>query len=538
MNLLVAALRRFAELRENFSSDLLASLVVFLVALPLCMGIAIASGLDATAGLITGIIGGLVTGPLSGAPLQVSGPAAGLTVVVFQIVQAQGPGGLAAALLVAGGIQLAASAMRLGSWFRAVAPPVIEGMLAGIGILIVASQFQVLVDRAPQASGIPNLLALPSALASTLSAGGVGTQLAGWLGICTIGLIVLWKRVAGGRLQLVPAPLVAVALVTSLAAMLQANVRYVAVPDSLLASLRIASVDELIGHASTGLLTSALTIAVIASAETLLCASAVDCLHHGPRTRYNQELAAQGIGNMLCGLLGGLPMTGVIVRSAANVGAGAKSRWSAILHGAWLVITVALAGGLLRQIPTTALAGVLVYTGYKLVSPAAIRKLWQHGVSELAIFILTALVVVAEDLLTGVIVGTICAAVRLLWQLSSLHAVARHDERAGESSLTLSGAATFLRLPKLAAVLESVPTGSAVRVNLHGLQFVDLACRELLESWRHRLLSTGGTLTVEGRSGNVVESHDRSHDGNHTKLATAIFPELSFAEVHGSGQPI
>jgi MFS superfamily sulfate permease-like transporter len=221
-------------------------------------------------------------------------------------------------------------------------------------------------------------------------------------------------------------------------------------------------------------------------------------------------------------------MTGVIVRSAANVTAGAKTRMSAILHGVWLVATVALATTLLRLVPTTALAGVLVYTGYKLISPAAIRKLWHHGIGELAIFLLTGAVVVGEDLLTGVIVGTICSAARLLWQLANLTATVQQDEQRGETHLTLSGAATFIKLPKLAAVFDSIPPGSAVRVDLSGLRFVDTACRELLESWHLQHLATGGTLVVQRRgpenAGDAAPANDKAADAG--SPMPLIFSEL------------
>ena len=377
-------------------SDFLASLVVFLVALPLCMGVAIASGLPPAAGLITGVIGGLIVGFLQGSPLQVSGPAAGLSVIVFEIVQEHGVATLGVVVLLAGLIQLVAGLLKGGRWFRAVPPSVIHGMLGGIGLLIFSSQFHVMIDDKPRANGLQNLLSIPEAIAKAVvpSADHAHGE-AALIGVITIIAVVAWQRFAPKKLKAIPSALVGVLLASVIAKLAGFPIGFVQVPDSLIGEAKLPDASFFSLLTKPIIWAEALGVAVVASAETLLCSSAVDRMHEGPRTNYNRELCAQGIGNALCGLVGGLPMTGVIVRSTANVEAGAKTRRSAILHGAWILLLVAVFPGLLRLIPVSSLAAVLVYTGYKLVNPVRILELKRYGLGELFTFLLTLGAIVA-----------------------------------------------------------------------------------------------------------------------------------------------
>ncbi|HEX6986087.1 MAG TPA: SulP family inorganic anion transporter [Planctomycetaceae bacterium] len=609
--------------------DFAASIVVFLVALPLCMGIAQASGVPVAAGLITGIVGGLIVAPLAGAPLQVSGPAAGLTVIVYDLVLKHGLPALGVIVLIAGGLQFAAGLFRLGQWFRAVSPAVIRGMLSGIGVLILASQFHLMVDDEPRKGGIQNLLAIPEAIwkgfripepapaevrgvrtaflhrfgdlhekqeeirelvdesvsdapspeeaeiekaklrplvarqaavleglrsladearESPLATNGTngGARLAEaldralatneaafaaleardletvrerqaeaavalaevnsslkkheWaalLGLLTIGTIIVWQSLTPKAWRLIPGPLVAVVLTTALAFLFSLPVLYVEVPDNLLDGVHFPSMIALQDVPWQGLLTGGLVIAAVASAETLLCATAVDQMHTGPRTRYDRELAAQGVGNMVCGLLGALPMTGVIVRSSTNVMAGARTRWSAFMHGLWLLLFVAGLGTLLRYIPTSVLAGILVYTGYKLIDVKALKDLRAFGRSEVGIYLATVAGIVVFDLLTGVILGIALSGLKLLLTFSRLKARLKDGPGPGEATLELVGAATFVRLPKLAAALERVAPGVTLHMDLGRLTYLDHACMELISSWSRQHQSTGGEVVID-----------------------------------------
>ncbi|MEY4576277.1 MAG: hypothetical protein RL701_980, partial [Pseudomonadota bacterium] len=309
--------------RLFYSQDVSASFVVFLVALPLCMGIAIASGMPASTGLITSIVGGVFVGLISGSPLQVSGPAAGLTVVVWNIIATHGIERVGFVVLLAGIVQAVAALLGLGRFFRAISPSVVYGMLAGIGVLICASQFHVMVDSVPHKSGPLNLAAIPGALYGALfdHSGSARTALS--LGVLTIVSIVLWMKFRPERLRAVPAPLIGVLLSVGIAWLTGAKVSYVELPDKLLSSIQVTNFGALFSALDGSIIVAAFSLAIIASAETLLCAAAVDRMQDRVRTDYNRELLAQGLGNALCGFLGGLPMTGVIVRSSANVEAGA-----------------------------------------------------------------------------------------------------------------------------------------------------------------------------------------------------------------------
>ncbi|MEI9901375.1 MAG: SulP family inorganic anion transporter [Hyphomicrobium sp.] len=363
----------------TFGRDFLASIVVFLVALPLCMGISLASGMPPTAGIITGIIGGIIVGAISGAPLQVSGPAAGLSVLVWQLVDQFGLEMIGVIVLFAGLIQLIAGLCKLGQWFRAVSPAVINGMLAGIGVLILASQFHVMLDYKPIGSGIQNLVGIPASLLNAFRDGGPHLQALG-IGVLTIGTIFAWNGLAPKSWRLFPAPLVgAIVGVVAAAVLGLGDIKYVNVPDNIWAQTIFPTPEKLMRITEWPVLIGAISIAFIASAETLLCATAVDQMHKGPRTKYDRELAAQGVGNTICGFLGVLPMTGVIVRSGANVEAGGETRMSAILHGVWLLLFVSALPFTLKYIPLSALAAILVFTGYKLAYPKIVPTLLKYG---------------------------------------------------------------------------------------------------------------------------------------------------------------
>lgn len=631
-----------APMQQDWKKDFLASIVVFLVALPLCMGIAIACGAPVAAGLITGIVGGVVVGALAGCPLQVSGPAAGLIVLIYDVIQRHGLETLGIVVLLAGALQLTAGALRLGQWFRAVSPAVIKGMLAGIGVLIFASQFHVMVDDRPRGSGIENLATIPQAIGKALVIGdfhdrelrqfrtetlrtvgelhreqehlhqvvieghgspalsreeliqeqeAIAAQLeavavglrdfelqtgngersrrvreaaataheqsaaalaalrsgdleqaaqaqaaaasdleallarlknhsfAAMLGLLTICSIVLWQTAAPKRIRFVPSPLIAVILATAVAAVLALPVLYVEIPSNLWEEIHFPSAAAFTAVPWQSLLKYAVVIAIVASAETLLCATAVDALHCGSRTKYDRELSAQGLGNMICGALGALPMTGVIVRSSANVNAGATSRLSTILHGVWLLVFVAGLTFLLRMIPTASLAAILVYTGYKLVDIKSIKELWKYGWGEVVIYAATVVTIVAADLLSGVLVGIALAAVKLLFTFSHLN-VKIQSKPSGRVVMKLEGAATFLRLPRLALRLEQVPPGAELHVDFERLEYIDHACLDLLMNWAKQHEATGGKLVIDWDS--LQASFRRETKVSHPEPVTQV----------------
>ena len=247
------------------------------------------------------------------------------------------------------------------------------------------------------------------------------------------------------------------------------------------------------------LLVAAFALAFIASAETLLSAAAVDRMHSGQRSDFDRELSAQGIGNMLCGVLGALPMTGVIVRSSANVQAGAQTRASAIFHGLWLLAFVVVLSCVLQQIPVASLAGVLVFTGVKLVDFKAFRGLGRYGRMPMFTYAATALAIIFTDLLTGVLLGFALTLLKLAFKAARLKINLVGLEKAGHMELRLSGAATFLKVPALTQVLDTVPAGTTLHVPLGNLSYIDHSCLELLEDWNRSNAANGSRLLIEQR---------------------------------------
>ena len=499
---------------KSFGDDLLASIVVFFVALPLCIGIAMASGVPPALGLVTGIVGGIVIGALAGSPLQVSGPAAGLAVLVWDLVQREGLGMLGVVVLGAGLIQIAAGVFKIGRWFMAVSPSVIQGMLSGIGVLIFANQFHVMVDDLPPGGGVMNLVSIPMAIYKGIDpgTGDRAHHVAAGIGILTIVVLLLWDKLRPKRLSFVPAALVAVGVATGVAAGFAAPVLYIDVPESLLASLNVPAIESLQRALEPGIVGEMFAFALIASAETLLCATAVDRIHDGPRTRYNKELIAQGVGNMVCGVAGALPATGVIVRSSANVEAGAKTRWSAVLHGVWLLAIVALVPAVLALVPKAALAAILVVIGYKLLNPTAIRKLWESGgKAEVGVFFITLVAIVSTDLLTGVMLGFALSVGKLLYTFTHLE-IDILEESEERHDICLHGAATFVRLPDLSQALEAAPTDKEIHIHIGGLAYVDHAILELLRGYETRIENQGGAVKIDwddmgARAGSRMHLH-------------------------------
>lgn len=478
---------------RTLTRDFGASVVVFLVALPLCLGVAIASGVPPALGIVSGIIGGVVVGAFAGSPLQVSGPAAGLVVSVWAIVSGWGVEALGFAVLLSGLLQLAAAALKLGRWFRAVSPSLIGGMLAGIGVLIATSQLHVMVGTTPPGGGVADVIALPGAWVSALGSG-VGAWSA-VVGLGTVAILAGWDRLAPERLRVVPGPLVAVLAATLASAMFALPVAHVELPANLLAHLNIPSLDGAHVLMDTGFIGASVALGLIAAAESLLCANATDQLHDGPRTSYDKELFALGLGNLVAGVVGALPVTGVIVRSAANIQAGARTRAAAIIHGGLLLGLVALAPWLLGYIPVPALAGTLVYVGGKLLAPKKIVALHRAGQGEVWIFVATVLAIVLTGLLWGILIGLGLSLLKLLYAFSHLEV---EVEVAGDRyDVDVHGAATFVQLPKLAEALESIPEDAEVHVHIGGLAYVDHACADLLHRHEERRERAGGVLVTE-----------------------------------------
>ena len=463
----------------NLRRDLPASLVVFLVAVPLSLGIALASGAPVIAGLIGAVAGGIVTGLLAGSPLQVSGPAAGLTVVVFGLVQQLGWETVCLATACAGLVQLLLGYLKVARGTLVIAPSVVHGMLAGIGISIALAQLHVLLGGAPASSPIANLLALPARL-------GAFSPAAAILGVITIAVLVLWKKLPWAGLRAIPAPLVAVVVGTVVSLVAKMDVARVDLPEKL-------AFTQLKLPTEWGIfIVAVLTLAIIASVESLLCAVATDKLHSGERSNLDKELTAQGAGNLVSGLLGGLPITGVIVRSSANINAGGVSRWSAVFHGVWILLCVLFLGSMIESIPLAVLAGLLVHVGINLVNLHHIHELTVHN--EVRIYWATVIGVTCVNLLAGVGIGV---AVSVFFAIRRLSRVKFEKKQEGDVwKVAIRGTLTFACVPKLNYELSTLPAGAAVDIDLD-VDFIDHAAFESLHSWRLNHEKTGGKVCVE-----------------------------------------
>ncbi|WP_227743931.1 SulP family inorganic anion transporter [Burkholderia gladioli] len=474
------------NLRNAFSTfprDFVAGTVVFLVALPLCLGIANASGVEPFAGLISGIVGGLVVAFLSGSPLSVSGPAAGLVVIVVDgIAQLGSFPAFLLAVVLSGLLQLGFGMLRAGQLAAYVPSPVIKGMLAAIGLLLIIKQ-------------VPFALGLHGGTAA-FSAHAIGAAL---IAIVSLALLVAWDSKALRRFALVrnvPAPLIVVVLGIGATLVLGALLPALAPPaehrvalpalDSL-ASLGGALKSVELGPHYAQLWNPdvwrvAITLAIVASLETLLSLEAVEQIDPKRRPPMpNRELKAQGVGNLVAGAFGGLPITSVIVRSSVNVNAGAQSRLSAVVHGALLLVSVFLLTELINLIPLATLAAILIHTGFKLAKPALFKAVAQQGPAAFLPFVATVAGVLAIDLLAGIALGIVCSVLAVAFaNLRSPATLARHDDH---YLLTFRKDVSFLGKVQVKHYLRQIPDRSIVIIDATRADYIDHDVRELIDAF-------------------------------------------------------
>lgn len=488
----------FGYYQQNLKKDLPAGLVVFLVALPLCLGISLASGAPLFSGIITGIIGGLIVSLLSGSSLSVSGPAAGLTVIVAEaIYELKTFEAFLLAVFMAGVIQLVlgyAKAGIIGMYFPS---SVIRGMLAAIGLTLILKQ-------------IPHFLGIRHE--STLNEShGLGVSLnileslrhitpgAALIGTVSLLLLIAWDspfRKKIKALDLVPGALLVVVLSVVLNAVFALLVPSLAVTKEHLVNLPIfSSPTQIVTEfkfpdwsqlGNKAIYITAVTLAIIASLETLLSVEAVDKLDPLKRnTPPNRELKAQGVGNILCSLVGGLPLTAVIVRSSANVGAGGQTRVSSFTHGVLLLVSVFFLAPFINKIPLAALAAVLLMVGYKLTTPALIKMQWKLGFNQFVPFAATITAVLATDLLIGVAFGL---AVGVFFILKAHYKLPFLKERHAESEtlrIQLGQNVTFLNKASLVAELSQLPERSSVTIDGSKSAFIDYDVLEAIQDFKN-----------------------------------------------------
>lgn len=487
--------------KRDLKYDFPASIVVFLVALPLCLGIAMASGAPLFAGLLTGIIGGIVVASISGSPLSVSGPAAGLTVIVLGAIQQLGAyETFILAVLLAGVIQVILGIVKAGMIGNYFPSSVILGMLAAIGITIILKQIPLafgMTEANPFDFENGGMAAFTSTILSSVTWGATI--------ICLLSLAVLifWPNIK--KLNKIPAPLIVVLLGVGLGFAFQGT-GLALNPDHFVSIPVVSSFAEFKGLFIFPDFTQifnkevwivAFTIAIIASLETLLSIEAVDKLDPLKRNSpTNRELLAQGIGNMTSGLLGGLPMTSVIVRSSANANAGGRTRQSAMLHGLWLLVALLAIPSIINLIPLAGLAAILLHTGYKLAKPALFKQMLTKGLDQFIPFVVTVAAVVFTDLLTGVGIGIVVATFYILranmHNAYHLNITPSKSDESETAVITLAEEVSFLNKAPIQQKLYNLPKSvKSIVIDGQKSKFIDKDVIDVIKDFEQNALSKG-----------------------------------------------
>ncbi len=519
----------------NLSADIPASIVVFLVAMPLCLGIALASGAPLFSGIIAGIVGGIVVALISKSPLGVSGPAAGLAVIVLAAIQELGtfPTFLLAVVL-AGIFQLILGFLKAGVIGYYFPSSVIKGMLSGIGIIIILKQIPHIFGYDGSPEGDFGFFQMDgentfSELANMVDYISPGATIIAFL---SLAVLILWEQPFMKKLALskvVQGPLVVVILGVVLNILFQGG-NYEVSTDHM---VTIPVADNLGGffHQFTfpdfsqlnnpAVYTVAITIAIVASLETLLCVEATDKLDPQKRvTPTNRELVAQGIGNTISGLIGGLPITQVIVRSSANIQSGGKSKASAFFHGVLLLVSAATIPQILNLIPLASLAAILLVVGYKLAKPSLFKQVYQSGKAQFIPFMVTILGIVFTDLLIGIALGMAVAIVHILYNnfKRPFHFEAEHYDEGASVELLLSEEVTFLNKGRIMRTLSQLPDGLKVVINAKGTKTIHPDVIEIIDDFVES--SHSRDIQVE-----VIGLHDHETSDPVKKLRKVVLNE-------------
>jgi len=531
-------MKRAKSFAQNLGADLPASIVVFLVALPLCLGVALASNAPLFSGLIAGMVGGMVIGALSGSQLSVSGPAAGLTAIVAAaILKLPTFEAFLLSVVVCGLLQIVLGFIKAGVLGDYVPNSVIKGMLAAIGLILILKQFPHLIgydkdymgDEAfMQANNENTFSSIGSALRSI-------TLTALIIGVAGLAFQFAWEKFAAGKkgfIKLIPAPLVVVLMGIGINEAFKSSGSGLSTDHMV--SLPIASsTSEFISFftlpdwsaiANKEVWITGLTLALVASLETLLSIEAVDDLDPYQRvTNKDRELKAQGVGNMLSGLIGGLPITSVIVRSSANVNSGAKTKMSTIFHGALLLLCVALLPNILNLIPNAALAAVLIYTGYKLAKPALFKSYYQKGWNQFLPFVITIAAILLTDLLIGVVIGIGVGLFFILRSNFKSSVFVVNDN--SRYLFRLRKDVSFMNKPIIKNKLEAVPEDGYVMIDTTRADFIDKDIVEVIEDFMLHapLKNIRVELKVNGKShginmskamtdgkANIIRTHEKT----------------------------
>jgi MFS superfamily sulfate permease-like transporter len=523
----------FAGLRQCWRADILSGFLVFLIALPLCLGIAMASGFPPQAGIISAIVGGLLVSRINGSFVTITGPAAGLIVVILDSVQALGEGDAMAgyrytlaAIVCASILQMLMGLMKAGKMSAFFPSSAVHGMLAAIGIIIMAKQTHVMLGVKPNAQSLfQTIAAIPASFRDmnpeVATIGGVGLL-----------ILIVWALVKNRYLKMVPAPLIVVVVGMLLAQYFDLDDEHiylflpnsvflphheftigpkflVSLPQNFLAGFAFPDFAR-VGHLEFW--QQVVAICLVGSLESLLSAAAMDKLDPYKRTSdLNRDLAAVGLGNTICGFIGGLPMIAEIVRSSANVNNGARTGWANFFHGLFMLVFVALFPKVIHEIPLASLAALLVFTGYRLASPREFRKTLQIGLDQFAVFVVTIIGVLATDLLIGVAIGVLAELGFHLWRSVKWGEILRlrHDiieAQPGIFHIKISGAAFFANYLSLKGELTKLPDRKTIIFDLTDTSTIDHTVMENLHHYCQDYESKGGRAEIRGLDQHIATS--------------------------------
>lgn len=523
--------------------DLISSLVVFFVALPLCLGVALASDAHLFAGVVSGIVGGILVGLLSGSHASVSGPAAGLTAVVAAEIAGIGSfDGFLLALVFAGGIQIALGFARAGSLAAFFPSSVIKGLLAAIGVILILKQLPHLLGHDTDPEGEmafrqPDHENTLSELARMIGDIHPGATL---IGLVSIALLVAWDRIDLLKHSVVPSALPVVLLGVGMSMVLEAlgsgwdlgagHLVQVPVADSVAGVVNFLRFPDFSQWRNPAVYTAAITLAVVASLETLLNLEGVDKLD--PRQRNSppsRELVAQGVGNLTCGLIGGIPVTSVIVRSSVNLNAGARTKLSTIFHGLLLAISVVLLPRWLNLIPLSCLAAILLVTGVKLASPKLVRQIWRQGIYQFLPFVATVIAIVLTDLLIGVVLGLAISLGFILWSNMKRPLVRVVENHIGGEviRIELANQVGFLHRASITRALDEVPPGGQILFDAQQTNYIDADILGLIREFKEKTGPARGiNVSLVGfRSEYEIEDETLYIDYSTRELQNAVTPD-------------
>lgn len=479
--------------------DLPAGLSVFFVALPLCLGVALASGAPLYSGLLAGIIGGVLVSLISGAQLAVSGPAAGLTTLVAASIISLGDYKLfLLAVIVAGLFQLILGLLKLGVIANYFPSSVIKGMLAAIGIILISKQIPLALGYDQPdfwTSGFTQLFSKNNFLGSIKNFNLHITRGAILITVISLFILIALQQPFAKKIKIIPAPLIAVGMgiiiniifTNAVSGYSLKPTQLVNIPTNIFAEIRFPDFSKLFSTAE--IWKDGIIIGLLATLETLLCIEAIDKLDkHNRITPVNRELVAQGIGNMTCGLLGAIPITAVVVRGAANADAGGRTKLSSLTHGIFLLLAVLLVPFLLNKIPYASLSAILLVTGYNLTKPKLYRNMWSLGWKQFIPFLFTIIVILATDLLIGVSIGLLISVYFIIQNNFRteyvINITKQHETEV--YFIKLNSNVTFLNKVKLRKALDQIPEYSILTIDGSECHFIDYDILEIISEYQNK----------------------------------------------------